>query len=252
MRLLVFASLLFIATAHGKELPNVDLLLVAADDSTLAPVLARLENLTTSNHAAWTCWTGTIGNKALVVTRTEGDPLNAVAATTHALRLCKPRLVFVFGVARRHDPSLRTGDIVLSTAFAAFDGIVSPPAPLGGGTHPLTWHALPHALMHPGEQEIASNSFPADASARALALSLKVAEGRLVEGVLGSSAQINREADRITYLRSVWHTSTEDEESAHVAGCAALFGVPVFGARVVNGTPAAAAEFALQFVAHWK
>ncbi len=39
----------------------------------------------------------------MVLTRTEGDPLNAVAATTLAVRRYSPKLVVTYGTARAHD-----------------------------------------------------------------------------------------------------------------------------------------------------
>ena len=95
-------------------------------------------------------------------------------------------------------------------------------------------------------------TFPADPAARDLALAVPAPHGRVLRGILGSANQINREPDRIAFLREQWHTSTEDGESAHVAGCAALLAVPIVGARVVDGTPAEAADFATRFIAAWK
>ena len=67
-------------------------------------------------------------------------------------------------------------------------------------------------------------------------------------GVLGSAHQINRETDRIAWLHREWGTSCEDGESAHVAGCALLLGVPAFGVRVIDGQPGEAAALVVQLV----
>lgn len=249
---MLFLGVLVMASTQAWGAKPVDVMLVAADDVTLAPVLARLENAQIETHAAWTLWTGTLDGKQAVVTRSEGDPLNAVAATTLALRNYQPRLIFVFGTSRPHDLSLEKGTVVISTEFVAFDGMMSPAAELGKGTRPLEWSKLPHPLMTAGEKEVWTESFPADAHARDLALTLNRADRRVVGGVLGSASQVNREVDRIAYLRSQWHTSTEDEESAHIAGCATLFAIPIIGARIIDGTPAAAGDFALEFLSHWK
>jgi hypothetical protein len=80
----------------------------------------------------------------------------------------------------------------------------------------------------------------------------ETADVLLVAGVVVSAPQINREADRIAYLHQLWKTSTEDTESAHVAGCASLLGVPVVGLRVIDGTPGEAAALAIQFLEGWK
>lgn len=245
-RLFVIALLLgFVRLAAAEP---VDLLLVAATDDSFQPVLAKITGAQSTTHAAWTCWTGQLAGKRVALTRAEGDPLNAVAATTLAIRLHPPRLIVVFGNGRAHDPALRAGDVVISEKFAAFDGMVSPVTGLDGGSHPLKWEPLPHLLMTAGEKETAAMTFPADRAAAAVALAVKPARGRVVSGVLGSANQVNREADRIAWLRATWHTSTEDGVSAHVAGCAALFAVPVVGVCVIDAPGADAADFTLRLM----
>ncbi len=243
---------LFVCLSPLLAATPADLLLVAADDATLRPVIQRLTGTQVETRGGWTIWRGQLAGKSVVLTRTEGDPLNAVAATTLALRLHPPRLVVVFGVSRAHDPALRAGDCVVSERFAAFDGLQSAMTALGGGSNSLTWTKRPHKMVTAGERETSTEFFVADPTALAIARDLKPAEGRVVGGTLGSAHQVNREADRIAWLREKWKTSTEDGESAHVAGTAALFGVPVIGLRVVDGTPAAATALALSFVEAWK
>jgi len=242
---------LIVLMVAGALRADVDVLLVAASDAELKPVLDRVGGLKTETEAAWTFWTGTIGRHAVALTRSEGDPLNAVVATTLAIRKFAPHLVVVFGGARAHDPALQSGDVVVSERFAAFDGMVSPVTPPGGGSDPTHWVALPHLLMAPGENPVPQMSFPADPKAAAIAGRLPVARGRVVAGVLGSANQVNREADRIAHLRALWGTSCEDFESAHVAGCARLLGVPAVGWRVIDGAPGEAAALVLPFLEAW-
>lgn len=223
----------------------VDVLIAAASDAELQPILSQLADIRTETRAAWQNWTGTLGGKTIALTRTDGDPLNAVAATTLALRRHPPRLVITCGPARAHDPSLHAGDVVLSEQFAAFDGMISPHTELGTGSAPLTWSKLPHAILAVGEKENYLEKFPADAATLAAARKLTGARGRLVAGVLGSAHQVNREADRVAWLRAQWGTASEDLESAHVAGCALLFDKPVFGLRVIDGQPGEAATLVL-------
>lgn len=245
------AAIVALLAAPARAQP-VDLLL-AADDAALRPVLARLSDAKSESRAAWTFWRGRLAGKSVALARTEGDPLNAVAATTLAIRLFQPRLIVTFGVARPHAAELRAGDIVVSEAFAAFDGMISTPTPLEGGSDALRWGTRPHPLMTAGEKETPTESFPADARARTVALALpRPDRARVVAGVLGSAHQINRESDRIAWLRERWKTSTEDGESAHVAGCALLLETRVVGFRIVDGPPDAAASFVLQFVEAWK
>lgn len=232
--------------------PAADLLLAAATDEELQPLIAKLTDARSETRAGWRFWLGTLGGRSVVLTRTEGDPLNAVAATTLAIRRYAPRLVITYGAARAHDPALRPGDVVVSREFAAFDGIFSPPRELGAGSTPLAWHKLLHPLVTPGEQETRQERFPADPTTLTIAEKLSAPRGRIVAGVLGSAHQVNREADRVAWLHTQWGTSTEDGESAHVAGCALLFGVPAAGLRVIDGQPGEAAALVLQLVEELK
>ncbi|MFI5336001.1 MAG: 5'-methylthioadenosine/S-adenosylhomocysteine nucleosidase [Opitutales bacterium] len=250
MRPLLLSFLLWTGVA-GLAQP-VDLLLLAADDATLQPLLARLEQPRTETRAAWSFWTGRLAGKQVVLARTEGDPLNAVAATTIAVHRHPPRLVVTFGRARAHDPALHPGDLVVSEQFAAFDGMVSWRREAGQGSTPAVWHVLPHLFLTPEGREKPMRWFPADTAALTVARALHNPDGRVVPGVLGSAFQDNLEADRVAWLRSQWHTSCEDHESAQIAGCALALGVPVVGLRIVDGTAEQAAALAAQFVEAWR
>jgi adenosylhomocysteine nucleosidase len=244
-RLRLFVLLLLVAPVLRAESSDV---LLAANEAELKPLLARMTDARLEKRAAWSFWLGTLAGRKVVLARTEGDPLNAVAATTLALRRYSPRLVVTFGPARAHDPALRAGDLVVSEKFAAFDGMVSPVVPPGGGSDALKWEVLPHLLMTPGEKEVPAMTFAADTGALAAARSLRNSRGRVVSGVLGSAGQVNRESDRIGWIRAQWGTSCEDGESAHVAGCAQLLGVPVVGWRVIDGADGEAAALVVPFL----
>ena len=86
----LFALALLFAFTRPASAETVDLLLVAADDSSLQPVLAKLTEATVTTRAAWTTWTGNLAGKRVALTRAEGDPLNAVAATTGTTKLAEP------------------------------------------------------------------------------------------------------------------------------------------------------------------
>ncbi|HET7535095.1 MAG TPA: 5'-methylthioadenosine/S-adenosylhomocysteine nucleosidase [Candidatus Didemnitutus sp.] len=248
MRNRVLVTIAFIAISLGLRAEAVDVLLAAATDAELAPLVGQLAESHTESHVAWTFWTGKISGRKVALVRTEGDPLNAVAAVTLAIMRYQPKLVLTLGAARAHDPALHAGDIVVSEKFAAFDGMISPQKKIGEGSDATTWHPLPHPMMTSGEKETEMMMFPADAGALAVARQLPVARGRLVVGVLGSANQVNREADRIALLRRQWGTSCEDGESAHIAGCAFLLGAPVLGLRVIEGRDGEAAALAQKFL----
>ena len=246
MRLILLSLLYGIALVASAQ--PVEVLLLGADDATLQPLLAKMERPQLEKHATWSFWSGKLAGRSVVLARTEGDPLNAVVVTTLGIHLHPPHLIISYGVARAHDPALCAGDIVVSEGFAAFDGVQSWRRELGEGSDAIEWRVLPHLFLTPEGTEKAERIFPADRKAVGLGLSLHNPNGRVVGGVLGSANQINREIDRIAWLRSHWGSSCEDAESGHIAGCALALGVPVIGLRVIEGQPTQAAAAALEFL----
>ena len=72
MRIVVFALL------FGWPAVAADLLIQGAVDSELAPLLAALRDKKEVHVAAWTFWTGQIGSKSVVISRTEVDRKSVV------------------------------------------------------------------------------------------------------------------------------------------------------------------------------
>ncbi len=237
-------SVVFLACLLLRLEAKVDFLISAASEAELAPVRARMAGVEELTLTSWTFWTGTLAGRPVVLARTEGDPLNAVASTTLAVRRFAPALALTYGVARPHDPALKPGDAIVSERFVPFDGFVSGRRERGEGVRLADWKKLPHAPISAGEVETYTESFPADPGATKAALGLPNKHGRVLAGVLGSAHQINREVDRLAWLRTTWGTSCEDFESAHVAVCAQMFGVPAAGIRVVLPADAGPSETA--------
>ena len=230
----IIAGLLLPLSAVAK----VDLLLAAASEAELAPVRAKMSGVKETTATSWTFWSGTLAGRSVVLVRTEGDPLNAVAAVTLSIRKFDPALVLSYGVARAHDPALSPGDVVVSETFAAFDGFISGHRGLGEGTKLADWKKLPHAPISSGEVETYTESFPADAKAKSAALGLKAGGGaRVVAGVLGSAHQINREADRCTVARchlEGYQDTLYIQPRARVTNCRIVGGVDfIFGGGAV-------------------
>ena len=246
MRLTLFPLLFGLGLVASAQ--PVDVLLLGADDASLQPLLAKMERPQLEKHATWSFWSGKLAGRSVVLARTEGDPLNAVAVTTLGCHLHPPHLIVSFGVARAHDPALRAGDIVVSEGFAAFDGVQTWRREQGEGSDAIEWRVLPHLFLTPDGTEKVEKTFPADRTAVRLGLLLHNPKGRVVGGIFGSANQINQEIDRIAWLRSHWGTSCEDGESAHIAGCALALGIPVVGLRVIEGQPDQAAAAACEFL----
>ena len=77
----ILCALLLLGVSATAATKKFDLLVQGAADSELQPLLKALEHKRQINLGAWSFWTGNIGKKSVVVSRTEMGPLNATLST---------------------------------------------------------------------------------------------------------------------------------------------------------------------------
>ena len=212
----------------------IDIVVQGALDSELQPLVAALEAREQIQIAAWTFWKGKIGNKRIVVSRTEVGPINAVAATTLAITNFTPRLIINQGTAGANDPELKVFDIVVGEASVDFGAFRSSHADQGKGIDPSRWTPMVHRLRIEGKARIPFKNFPGDNEAMKTTLETPYKRGRLVKGVIGSAFEFNKEIDRLSWVRKTYGASSEDMESAFAAGAAAGFQTRFLAIRIIS------------------
>jgi adenosylhomocysteine nucleosidase len=240
---------------------RVDIVIQGAVDAEVMPLVAALEGATRVQIAAWTFWRGRIGDKDVVVSRTEVGPINAVAATTLAIQTFRPRLIINQGTAGATVADLRVFDIIVGDATVDYGGFSTSHADAGQGSDQATWRRMPHRLRFAGDERLALPVFPCDPAIAQLALSQPYAHGRVLTGVIGSAFQFNKEVDRLLWIREKYDAVSEDMESAFAGGTALGFDTPFAAVRIISDSdfyspgihPDAAqraAEFVIQLVGH--
>lgn len=222
-------------TQKKQEAP-VDVLVQGALDWELQPLVAALSEKEEVQLAAWTFWRGKIGNKHVVVSRTEVGPINAVAATTVAIVHFKPKLIINQGTAGAHDPSLKVFDIVVGEAAVDFGAFRSAHADEGKGIDQSRWSPIPHRLRLAGKERVPFKSFPGDEETLRVALATPYKRGRLSKGILGSAFEYNKEIDRLLWVHKTFGASSEDMESAFVAGTALGFQTRFLAIRIISNS----------------
>jgi adenosylhomocysteine nucleosidase len=241
------------AAALGAE-PQYDLLIQGAVDTELQPLLSALEQRKEVRHAAWTFWTGRLGGKRVVVSRTDVGPINAVASTMIAIDRFKPRAIINQGTAGAHNPDFRLWDIVVSERTTDYSAYKSSHGDSGTGIDTKRWTALPHRIRMNGELK-SFNSFPADARLMEAALRVPYSRARVRKGNVGSAYQFNRELDLIAFMYRTYGTDSEDMESAYAHGAAQAMNVPFVAIRIISDSEwnhptfeKIAGEYCAQFV----
>ena len=142
--------LVLLVLACSRLLAGYDVLVQAAIEPELRPLLAALDGAQEVRVGAWTFWTGRItgktGVKSVVVSRTEVGPINAAAATAIGIQQFQPGVIINQGTAGASNPDLRLWDLVLgerTTDYGAFESIHGK---AGTGTNPARWKPLAHSL----------------------------------------------------------------------------------------------------------
>lgn len=222
------------AVAPARAGDRVDIVVQGAVDSEVEPLVAALTGATRMQIASWTFWRGRLGGRDVVVSRTEVGPINAVAATTLAIRTFHPRLIINQGTAGAADPALRVFDIIVGEATVDYGAFRTPHVDATGGSDMWTWTPLLHRLRFNGDERVALPVFPGDPDVMAAALAQPYAHGRVLKGIIGSAFQFNQEVDRLDWIRRTYGAISEDMESAYAAGAALGFNTPFLAVRIIS------------------
>src|SRR5437867_7122834 len=183
--------LLLIIALLSSRLSAADLLIQGALDWELQPLLAALEQKHEMHIGAWTFWTGKIGRKSVVLSRTEMGPINAAASTALGIREFRPAAIINQGTAGAHNPKLAVRDIVVGETTKDYGGFESRHADEGAGIDHARWKPAPHLLRIDNARLTNFPSFPGDANLIAAALRVPYARGRVVKGTIGSAFEYN-------------------------------------------------------------
>jgi adenosylhomocysteine nucleosidase len=138
------------------------------------------------------------------------------------------------GTAGAADPDLKVFDIVAGDATVDYGAFRSAHRDAGAGVDLTGWLPSPHRLRLDGKDRIEFRSFPGDPQALRTALETPYKRGRVVEGVIGSAFELNREIDRLVWVRKTYGAVSEDMESAFAAGAAAGFRTRFLAVRIIS------------------
>jgi adenosylhomocysteine nucleosidase len=213
-----------------------------AVDGELGPLIEALGSPRPRVIDGFSFWEGEIGGSRVVVSRTEVGMVNAAISTTLLIREYSPRAIINQGTAGANDPALQVGDIVLGKTTAPFGSFRTPPRKLGEGIDLSSWEVLPR-LLRVGEERVRFTHFDADAGLLAAASATPYEGGRLIEGIVGSADEWNREVDKLLWAQKTFGIASEDMESASAHQVAQIYRVPFLAVRIVSNSEHHAPEF---------
>jgi adenosylhomocysteine nucleosidase len=222
-----------------KEAP---IAIQGAVDGELGPLIEAIGSPKARVIDGFSFWEGEIAGTPVVVSRTEVGMVNAAVATTLLVKEYAPRAILNQGTAGAIEPSLRVGDIVLSTASAPFGAFRTASKKQGEGIDLAGWEILPR-LLRVGEERVRFTRFEADPSLLQSALATRYEGGRLIEGIVGSADEWNREVDKLLWAQKTYGIASEDMESAAVHQVAQIYRVPFLAIRIISNSEHHTPEF---------
>lgn len=234
MKKLMIGLFLVSSSLFAKEI----ILVQGAMDIETEYLIKSLSNPVKEQVASWTFWKGEIGDKTVVVSRTEIGITNASAATTLGITKYSPDLVINQGTSGGHDPKLHSGDIVLA------DKIVN----IGAVRTERKEYGIPaddkDGIFFEDVQRIRDSKgntvdyphFSSDEKVMETAKTIDYKNGKVVVGTIGTADQWNRELERIKFIHERYGTSAEEMETVAAAQVAKAFNVPFMGVRILSNT----------------
>jgi adenosylhomocysteine nucleosidase len=226
------------APAAGAEARPV--VLQGAMDVEVQQLASRLDGVRVEKVGGWTFWRGTIDGYPVVVSKTMKGVSNAAAATTIAAEHYRPTAIINQGTAGGHEPQLHLYDIVLGTYAVNIGAFKTADRADGQGSNFLEWTPMDlmasdgSAAADPRAHTMRRFQGSPELMAAAVSVKSRYRQGRVVQGVIGSSEMWNNELDRVNWLHREYGTSVEEMETASAAQIAGLFDIPFLGIRVVS------------------
>ena len=229
------------ASVSAESVGNRHPLVVqGAMDVEVQTLVALLEHPAEEHVQGWTFWAGTLAGVPVVVSKTLKGGTSAAAATALAIEHYHPAAIINQGTAGGHDPALHVSDIVLGKESVNIGAFRTGTRDIGAGSNFAEWKPM-DLLRSEGSagqdpQAWVMRRFAGDPTLLAAAKSVngQYGQGKVVEGVIGSSDVWNSERDRIARFHDEFGTSVEEMETAPAAQVAGIAHVPFLGIRVLS------------------
>ncbi|WP_410207709.1 5'-methylthioadenosine/S-adenosylhomocysteine nucleosidase [Fusobacterium sp.] len=214
------------------------ILVQGAMDIEVDTLVQALEKPQKEQVGAWTFWKGKIGDKDVIVSRTEVGIANAAASTTIGILKYSPTVIINQGTAGGHDPKLHAADIVLAKKIINMGAFRTEPKEYGipSDQKDFLFFDVVQRIRDKEGNKVENESFSSDSKLMEIAKKINYKHGKVVEGTIGTADQWNRELERIKSLHEKYGTAAEEMETSSVALVAKAFDIPFMGIRVLSNS----------------
>ncbi|WRP07672.1 5'-methylthioadenosine/S-adenosylhomocysteine nucleosidase [Rossellomorea aquimaris] len=200
----------------------------------------KLENVKEEKSGSFVFYIGTLDDYPVIVAKTGKGMENTAAATAVAIEKYDPIAIINQGTSGGHDPELHVFDIVLGERTVNLGSLKTADKADNEGIDPTVWKPMDlmasegSAGEDPNAEKIRYYDGDEDLLEAAKAVKDTYADGKIVEGTIGSADVWNNEVDRIQWFHEKYGTSVEEMEGAAAAQIAGAYDVAFLGIRVLS------------------
>lgn len=225
------------AISEKVQEEKAPIIIEGAMDVETQVMMDSLENPEHIKLGGWHYVKGTLNGYPVVVCRTQVGMVNAAASTALAIEYFKPAAIINQGTAGGHDLDVHKMDIILGKQSVNMGAFKSDALETGKGIEPTKWHSMTTeqmSILDDSTKEVTAFAGDENLIKAAKSVQNTYTKGNVVEGVIGSADEWNKENDRIAWLHETLNTSCEEMETAAAAQVAATYNVPFLGIRILS------------------
>ena len=204
---------------------NKNILIQGAIDIEIESLISELDNLKSKNISGYNFYEGIIGNKTIIVSKTEIGSINSTISTIIGINIFHPNIVINQGIAGAHLSTIHTGDIIIGEACCNINAFSIPPAKSSEGSSPFKWEPNKRAKEIKYSDKTLVDFFYNN---------LSNSNHIVYKGILGSGDVFNREYDRIKWTHNLFGNLCEDMESIGTYSACSKFNIPCIGIRIIS------------------
>lgn len=204
-------------------------LIVGAMDSEIDYLVSKLENCNKSKLDNYSVYEGKIGEKYIIILKTDIGIINAAIATTLTIQKYAPKCIINIGTAGGYGNDIHKQDIVIGKRCMNIMSAKTPKAEIGEGSNSTKWE---YVTFQKGEDK-KTLECGNDELIQVISKE-KYNKGNVYVGTIGSGDIWCREKDRIEFLQNKHNVLCEDMEAISIYTVANKYEIPVVAVKIIS------------------
>ena len=205
------------------------ILIVGAMDSEIDYLVSKLENCKKGNLDNYSVYEGKVGQKHIIILKTDIGIINAAIATTLAIQKYNPKNIINIGTAGGYGNNIHKNDIIIGKYCMNIMSAKTPKAEIEEESNSTKWEYVTFQkgedkkVLQCGNEELIKT-----------VAKEKYNSGDVIIGTIGSGDIWCREKARIEFLHNHHNVLCEEMEAISIYTVANRYKVPVVAVKIIS------------------